>query len=84
MKKTKIHTSAQPSVVINGDGEVILEGKFKLLDYSSARVVLDLKNKGRCAVISGENLRLCVMAENVVSVTGKISSFSYAHIGAEK
>lgn len=84
MKKAKIHNSSQPSVVINGDGEVILEGKFKLLDYSSARVVLDLKHKGRCAVVEGDNLRLCVLAENVVSVTGKISSFSYAHSGDEK
>ena len=84
MKKTKIHTSELPSVVINGDGEVLLEGKFKLLDYSSTRVVLDLKHKGRCAVVSGENLRLCGMAENVVSVAGKISSFSYVHSGAEK
>ena len=66
MKKQKLVTMSAPSVVINGEEEVILEGKFRLCDYSSARVVLDLKYRGKCAVISGESLRLCAAAENVV------------------
>ena len=80
MKKQKLVTMSAPSVVINGEEEVILEGKFRLCDYSSARVVLDLKYRGKCAVISGEALRLCAAAENVVSVAGKIHSFSYEYL----
>lgn len=80
MRKQNPRPMSYPSAVINGDCEVILEGKFRLCDYSSARVVLDLKYRGKCAVICGESLRLCTVAENVVSVVGKISSFSYAYL----
>ncbi len=80
MKKQMPKTVSQPSAVINGDGEVILEGKFRLYDYSSKRVVLDLKYRGKCAVICGECLHLCAVAENVVAVAGKIRSFSYAYL----
>lgn len=80
MKKQKPRTVPFPSAVINGDREVILEGKFKLCDYSSTRVVLDLKYRGKCAVICGESLRLCAVAENVVAVAGQIRSFSYAYL----
>lgn len=84
MKKQRVKTMTYPSAVINGDREVILEGKFKLCGYSSKRVVLDLKYRGKCAVICGESLRLCAVAENVVSVIGQIHSFSYSYLSEVK
>lgn len=80
MKKQKNRSLSTPSVVMNGDAEVILEGHFRIEDYSSEKIVLDLKFRGKCAVICGEDLRLCVGAENVISIAGRIRSFSYAYL----
>ncbi len=80
MKETSVFAKP-PSVVINGDCEVIMEGKLRITDYKKDRVVLDVKYKGKCAVINGADLKLCVISENVFSVNGIIESFSYVKKG---
>lgn len=80
MKDTDLF-SKPPSVVINGDRELVMEGKLRITDYKKDRITLDVKYKGRCAVICGKDLKLCVISENVFSVNGTIESFSYVKKG---
>lgn len=80
MREKKLF-SKPPSVVINSDEEVLIEGKLKLTVYTSEKVVVDVEYKGKCAVVVGEELKLRVVGENVFSVNGKIKSFSYVKKG---
>lgn len=70
-----------PCVALYGNREVIMEGKFKLLDYTPERIVADVAAGRVAAVITGNELRLRVVGENVLSIYGSIASFGYTPIG---
>lgn len=68
-------------MALYGNREVIMEGKFKLLDYTPERIAADVGVGRMAAVITGSELRLRVVGENVLSIYGSITSFSYTPIG---
>ncbi len=73
-----------PSFSLYGDGELIMEGKFKLIDYSKTRIAVDVNYKNKLAVIQGDALSIRVAAENVLSFSGKISSFALEDLKEDK
>ena len=73
-----------PSFSLYGDGELIMEGKFKLIDYSKTRITVDVNYKNKLAVIQGDALSIRVAAENVLSFSGKISSFALEDLKEDK
>ncbi|MBR6535419.1 MAG: YabP/YqfC family sporulation protein [Clostridia bacterium] len=78
MKKQPSHIQIYtPTVSLYGESEMIMEGRFRLLDYSPEKILIDVHYKDLSAFISGSGLHLRVVGENVLSVYGKISSFGY-------
>lgn len=84
MKKDRHGILSPPSFALCGDSELIMEGNFKLIDYSQTRIAVDIHYKGKCAVIKGQDLCVRVAAENVLCFCGVISSLSLADIKEAK